>query len=239
MSVIKFATLGEEMPSPPAVLIYGGAGSGKTLLSSYFTDPFYIDFDKGLTTLLVKGMRNVKFIPRMNAPRLDYQQLQMLLLSIQREPAQYGKTLVLDSITIMEHNMMDQIMVDAKQELPRFDEFRFLHNRVLGIIEMMKKLPINLVVTAGEYYLRVNESVRTIVPDLTGQLRQEIPLLFDEVWYLKRELTGQYVINTGGDGVAYGKSRWGIPSGTNYEQTVKALFDKYESLRKPPLTNGK
>ena len=73
-----------------------------------------------------------------------------------------------------------------------------------------------------------NGIVTSIVPMLTGQSRESIPLMFDELWFLRVQKKGPETVRylqTAPDGIRQCGSRYGVPDGTlyDYEAVIKSL----------------
>jgi len=226
MAEIRPATLDDIVVTKIAVLVYGGAGSGKTYFSLLFPDPFVLDLDRGLVTALRMKDLNLKFLPHPSSPNLTYDQVRFILNRITQSP--FGKTNVVDTATVLEKMILDELVAEAKgRELPDRREYRFSHKRIFDVIGDLKKLRQHLVVTAGEMFVRDSKTgnVLRIQPDFIGVTVSEMVRLFDEVYYLEDNGNNSYTVHTQSNGIVYAKSRLGIPNGQTHTVVVKHLLN--------------
>lgn len=96
-------------------------------------------------------------------------------------------------------------------------------------IRQLKDADKHVLVLCHEYERTDSEgNTISIEPLLTGQTREMLPLMFDEVWFLRMKKEGLNTVRylqTHGDGIRKCGTRYGIPDGTLYEYDaiMKAL----------------
>ncbi len=224
---------------PPKILMYSGAGTGKTALACTLGSSLeLLDLDDGLQTALTlkddftKARHEVEatqFREEQPHVRADaYRKFKEHLIKITNlcHQGKYPyKALCLDSISALGEMALNNIMSNSGRlgDQPEIQHWGMAIGEIKQIMLMLRALPIVVVVIG-------HEMVKTIGPkggqkdmillSIYGQnLPGTILAYFDEVWRLRVKPKGQnkfdYVINTVNNGLADAKSRSNLPSGTN------------------------
>lgn len=186
-------------------LIYGKAGSGKTKLMGTFPNELVIDTNKGLKTL--EDNENVQVISlehtirdttgRETDPNVYKTIIQILTdaknktgLFAEGESLSHIETIAIDDMTNLCDFLKYGIMKfmnrkDPVKDKADFDDWSMLSNQMGEIITMMKSLPYNIVVTAGEK-LEMDELKGGQIGGVLvqGGYRHVLPHAFDEVYHL-------------------------------------------------------
>lgn len=186
-------------------LFYGKAGSGKTTLEGTFPNPLIFDTNKGLKTL--QNNENVKVVSlehtivdengRESDPMIYKTVMQILNdakykrgLFAEGEQLSDIKTIVIDDITNLSDFLKYGILKfvnhkDPTKDKADFDDWAMLSNQMSSIITLLKSLPYNIVVTAGEK-VEMDELKGGQVGGvlLQGGYRHKISHEFDEVYHL-------------------------------------------------------
>ncbi len=205
-------------------LIYGGAGSGKTMLASTARTPILVhSFDVGgwsspdhaaaieNGTLLVDSSFEVEDYRNPTA----YASWEVAFNEILRTgiAARLG-TYVIDSASSFYAAILDAIMakkgkVGAQPSQPDYGDISRQFQNWLAIIT---SLPCDVIMTAHTYTNKDEETghILSVCPSLTGQLKEIIGRSFDEFWYCKVQQVGKsssYKVLINNNGIIQARSR--------------------------------
>jgi hypothetical protein len=176
--VIKWSTTDKEgLVHGVKLLVYGGAGAGKTFLCQTAPNPFIISAESGLLTL-----RKVS-IPVVVIKTLDDLNEVYTWLTASQEAAQFY-TICLDSISEIAEVLLASLMKDVGQKDPR-KAFGELVPKMASIIRSFRDLPNkNVFMTAKMEPIKDEMSgVVKYGPSMPGQkLGPQLPYFFDEVF---------------------------------------------------------
>lgn len=159
-------------------LLYGDAGSGKTVLAARFPEPLILSCDPGS---LGGCMSAVKFKPKFL--RIEsYIQFLNLIPALREQAGKEFKTVVMDSMSYFQRLVMKPIIEAVGREKPRFDEWSLCIERMRSTINVVADINANIVFTATTN-LSKDEVTGQIFggPDLPGKLQKELPQACDVV----------------------------------------------------------
>lgn len=177
------------------LLIYGEPGAGKTWLAATAQDSeetkpiLFLDSEGGTVTIRKRKDVDVRKIRSMQ----EVQEIQNILYA---DDGGYYKTVVIDSLTELQHLDLRTVMKEEYNQKPDKIDIDVATQRAWGksrerltkIITSYRDLPCNIVCTAllGSEVDEVNGG-SNYFPAFPGKLRGEIPGYFDIVGYLRAE----------------------------------------------------
>jgi len=168
-------------------LFCGDAGSGKTLISSTFPNPFYISAEGGLMSIARR------FIPYTELQ--SSQDLKELLTILRQPPTVRAKmlgapssridTVVLDTIDEIQKIFMKERIKTKKDESFSFKDYGWLKEQMEGAIRAFRNLDMNVILTAHIKEQKDEETGRvTFKPGMAGQVSDWIPSAVDLAFLL-------------------------------------------------------
>ena len=204
------------------VLVYGKSGTGKTTFGCSFPKPYVFDFDGGMLSQRGRDIEYDTF--------KDYASFCLKLDQVEKDPN--IETLVLDSVTTMQEDMMANICKLNKRLTPTLHEWGLL---VAGLQELFGRMTMSkkhLVIIAHEQMMQDEVTSEVwILPLVVGKkLPGQIPLWFDEVYRMsmgknKEGSTVSQAITTAD--VRYSaKSRLGVLEPMEVNLTYQKIMDK-------------
>jgi hypothetical protein len=173
------------------VLIYGEYGAGKTLLAGSADEVpemrkvLFLDIEGGTFTLKHKYPNTeVVRITNWNQMADIYKELRAGL------HIEYN-TIVIDSLSEAQVFNMDEIMrqlvllkPERNEDVPDIREWGINQKQVKRFIRLYRDLPVTVIMTALMKEDKLPDGARKKGADLPGKLANQVPALFDEVWYL-------------------------------------------------------
>ena len=211
-----FQEVSRETVEQYTFLIYGGSGSGKTVLSSLFPNPLFISVDAGAMGGLLSAVSQMEGSIK-QVKLTSYQQLVGLLPALERDAKKVFHTLVLDSLTSFNQLVVRDILMLSAKETPVFADWNLAVARMRNIINKLASLGSHLILTATEQIQKDENSGKIIgLPNLPGKLAHEAPAGVDivirthvrsgyDAKTMKRKVT--YVGSTAPDDLWYAKDR--------------------------------
>jgi hypothetical protein len=210
------------------VLVYGQEGSGKTHFAGTFPNPFFIDTDRGLTTIR-KRHPNAYILPIERQRGVFSTVMAVLRDAVNRTgPFEAGeqyadvKTIVLDGYTALAESLMYEIVeVEGNRRLttskPQWDDWNALKARLTSITKLTQDInKFHFVATAWEDITKDDLSGETYGgPQVLGGFSKQIGHFFDEIYYMNlRRSQGDYVYEAHSKkfGRYAAKSRIGVPT---------------------------
>src|SRR5262245_34737623 len=119
MAQVETARLSDLKIKKAMIMAYGLPGTGKTEALQWFPRPFVIDIDNGLATLATlpepRRSPNLKDLQIFPPPgflqpgvSLSYDQIMVVLQAAAARPYEFGDTIVIDSLSRLEQQMLSQ-----------------------------------------------------------------------------------------------------------------------------------
>ncbi len=197
---------------PPKILMYGAGGTGKTALVSQASRGYLMDFDNGMRTAM---KLEDQFTPLRKEIEFDIynetnpqapeawlrakKKLIDIMNKCSRGEWEYD-CLVIDGLSGLAEVVQNQIMAQCNKVMkkPEIREWGLIVAEVEIAIQIIKSLPILILVTAHELPIMVDDRhiMKILAPGT--KLPAKIPTWFDEVWYTKtRVKAGQltYIVS--------------------------------------------
>lgn len=168
-------------PNRVRFLLYGESGSGKTVFSSTWPKPIFLDADDGMSSITLKVSRI-----KVNS----WSMLQAAYLFIQAGQHPF-KTIILDSLNEIQHLAMDNVVINfpgihrAYNDLASQSDYGKMLDDFDKLIRAFKALPYNVIfisqVAAREY------ETDPVMPQMTGKnTARNICRMMDVVGYIER-----------------------------------------------------
>ena len=197
---IKLTTTKQVASEHRSIMLAGDTKSGRTLFSSTFPDPCFVDYNKGLTTLKDLELPVVS----MDYPTKENKQhpnkiLQALFRAIKYKTEPFDnyapKTIIIDSGSDLCRYMEDEVrLYEPSGNTPRGDglyigDYNIIQNRLLRLINTSKGLPLEVVwIFNITTEMDEDRKARFHRPDITGNKKvNALMTLFDEIYYLERD----------------------------------------------------
>jgi hypothetical protein len=224
------------------MLFYGRSGVGKTKLAAQFwvndLPPLILGFDPGELGGSLSALEYKPLHMKVN----NYEYLMDGLFPMLKEHA--GKKfgcVVVDSASYMARMVMASILRKINKEIPRFEEWNLLAERMRKICVTFTELPCHVIFTAVDV-IQKDEITGGLFggPDLPGKLAKELPQHCDVIAKLevnselkmegkKAVRVGVYTYTVVGDATYVAKDRTGL-----LEATGPTEFESFKVLFKNP-----
>lgn len=231
MAVQWSTTSAEAVNHGAKMLVYAGAGTGKTMLCATAPTPVIISAEAGLLSLSRQniervygvGNPNVSYdIPVMQVTNID--QLTEAYMFFVRDPnARYFRTICIDSLT----EIAEVVLANAKKGVkdPR-QAYGELIERVTWLVKAFRDLPgWNVYMSSKQEAMDTGHGVMKFGPSMPGsKLGNQLPYLFDEVFRLFVGQTQQ------------GQKYRAIQTDEDMQYTAKDRSGVLEQVEPPDLT---
>ena len=209
------------------VLVYGGAGTGKTRFAGTFPSPVFIDLDKGMRSLKSAGIavdyEDYEGVPRQRV----FDEVLKSITSLSKDP-KYD-TIVLDSLTTFAEYAMDSVLflnkkLGAKPSLPDYGQQAV---KIKETITELRRTGKNVILIAHEQLQKDELSGRIWgLPLVTGKLAHNIGVYFDEIYHSEvTQVKGisKYRLVTRPSGLFNARTRLAIPEyiDPDYSELIK------------------
>lgn len=173
-------------------LLYGGSGTGKTVLASQFPGPvMFVSTDEGVMGGLLSAVSLKTKSNKLLQIRLtSYSQLTNVYDQLARDfKAGVFKTLVIDSLTTLNKLIIRDILGMTAKEVPVFQDWNLAAARMRTMINKVAGIGAHTVFTATEQVVK-DEKVGSMMglPNLPGKLAQEAPAGVDVVLRMKTRM---------------------------------------------------
>ena len=217
-----------DAPKPIRLLLYGEPGSGKTRFSFTAPNPFFLDTDRGMTTIqTLDDIKPPRFLPLSKSDQV-YKISKDLLISIRDSTGPFKTdppgTLVIDSLNLLAEMILWEVMkrpesgkgaIDPVNEKSDYSHWAQLQNRLKVLTDIIRDLPCHVITTCG---LRIekdstNDSLIGL-PSIPGSTRDTIGHAFDEFFFMQPKGDGakiKYMTYTNHFKYYAAKSRSGRP----------------------------
>lgn len=167
------------------MLVIGGAGAGKTRMSSFWPKPIYADCESGRASL---ADRNVPFTEIHNSQ--DMLDFLVFLKSHEATPKanRQFQTIVIDTLDGFQRRVFDErLQQTKKQTFSGFDDWAYLDSRMQMLMTRLLNLDYNVIVTCHYKDKTVKDGdndVREYFLHLKGDIRDSVFHDFDLVGWL-------------------------------------------------------
>lgn len=191
--------------APPKILIYAGAGTGKTALAlTLGASCLYLDLDDnmdvafGLKDNLQKDRLSVEVEQFLDTPRRTqaFTQLKQRVFKIAQEchngTFEY-KVLVLDSLTSLAVAAQNMVMAGSNKvgDNPQIQHWGLLLTEIENVVTILRSLPIIVFMLAHETTF-TSDDISKIQIAIPGQkLPGRITRMFNEIWYFRSQPKGE------------------------------------------------
>lgn len=197
-------------------LVYGESGSGKTHLLGTFPDPYIIDTDYGLETLVGQDIEYGEFYVR-----ADDDEARTMWPRILQKVSEFTgddpphETLAIDSLTTLMDVAAAYILGKAGRKQLQLQDYTPLYDELTKLVVRLRRVPCNVVVTAHEEVVRDETTGKiNVVPLVIGQkFGPKLPLFFTNIYRavvdvpkIKRKETERY-LQVQPDGTALAKTQ--------------------------------
>jgi hypothetical protein len=175
-------------------MIVGSYGTGKSIFAASCPTPgFVFDFDEGIISYQGLDFEYEQY----SKDWKGWVKFEKDLLNLTKDVSKY-KTIVVDSTSTMTDLAMERALVLDPKRSPTNGPIWNIHYMMVrhlmeGKLRQIVGLPCNVIVISHIDIARDEDSgaIVDITPLLTGQLREKIPGLFQEVYYATTRRTGQ------------------------------------------------
>ena len=210
-------------------LVYGRAGTGKTLLGGTFPKPIFVDTDNGLLSLRRK---DVSFISCHRTEGATWWNSVREATKLAIDSPDHD-SIIIDSFPLVCEAMLLSICSQNRKSKPTFDEWVGLWNGTQEYIAMVRASSKNSLFICGEVFERDEISGRVwCLPALQGQARTKVDHLFDEIYHAETEMASgkpaSYKLLIRPDGISTAKSR--ALSATSTINTIDPHFANIKNL---------
>jgi len=191
--------------APPKILIYSGAGTGKTALALTLGEScLYLDLDDnmdvafGLKDQLQPERLKVEVEQFLDTPRRTkaFTTLKQRVFKIANEchagTFQY-KVVVLDSLTSLAVAAQNMVMAGSNKvgDNPQIQHWGLLLTEIENVITMLRSLPIIVFVLAHETTFTADDINKVQIAIPGQKLPGRITRMFNEIWYFRNQPKGQ------------------------------------------------
>jgi hypothetical protein len=234
MSIQWSTTSREAVSHGGKVMVYGGAGGGKTVLCATAPRPCIISAESGLLSL---SRRNLERLYGVGNPNVSYEipvmqvktlaQLTEAYMFFSRDPAarQHFATICLDSLSEIAEVVLSNAKSGAKDPRQAYGE---MTDKVVQLVKDFRDLAgFHVYMSAKMEMVDTGHGVMKFGPSFPGkQLPKDLPYLFDEVFHLgvgqgaKPDQTYRYLLTD-----------------TNMQYTAKDRSGVLDTLEPPDLTH--
>lgn len=218
------------------VLVYSGAGAGKTLLCATAPRPLLISAESGVLSL---SRRNIEKVFGVGTPGISYDipvmevktlaqlvEAYQWLLQPSNRAREHFSTVCIDSLSEIAEVMLANLKANTKDPRQAYGE---MMDRMMVLVRNFRDLAgFNVYMSAKMEYSKDEGSGFTkYQPSMPGnKVGQQLPYLFDEVWYLGVNR------NTDGSSYRYLKTQ---PDAQYVAKDRSGALDEYEM---PALFNA-
>tara|TARA_R100000306_G_C4370521_1_gene139757 strand:+ start:452 stop:1213 length:762 start_codon:yes stop_codon:yes gene_type:complete len=245
-------------PKPPKILLYSGAGTGKTAFVSTLGEGLQLyDLDDGITTCLTLEDEHSKARKSIDVRQcleddptkaMAFKKLQSYLNGVVKEchNGTYAfNALAIDSFTALADYAIrfakynSGHLAEPRVSLPEYGvAFSILEDVVLTL----RALPILTIIIFHEMNIEIDETNTVEIAIPGKQLPYKIPRFFDEIWYLDVKRRAQNKVErrlfTAKTPAIRARSRLNVPDNTNIDVGLpKILKDVGFDLQKQGATN--
>lgn len=184
-----------------SMLLYGSAGSGKSIFASTFPKPLIFDFDNGH-----KIYESQNLFPKARYVRGEGSKMLSLLSKAVNQITEGTfkyETLVIDSLTNLENNAISRFKGLTKDNLSShmytsrgkklgYDEWGNISGSTIALLTMLREYPVNLVVIT-QLASKFDNGTELYMPELAGKGTNESLHFPDFVGFMGKQEDGRYL----------------------------------------------
>lgn len=164
-------------------LIYGQSGAGKTHLIGTFPDPYIIDTDYGLETLVGRDIEFDEFYARAgeDAAKIMWPAILAKVEEFIKSPPH--ATLAVDSLTTLMDVAAAFVLSKTGRTTLQLQDYTPLYDEITKLVVRLRRVPANVVITAHEESIRdENTGKLQIVPLVMGnKFGPKLPIFFTNI----------------------------------------------------------
>lgn len=165
-------------------LIYGDSGTGKTHLLGQFPDPYILDTDFGLETLVGQDVEYEEFYARageQGAKDVWPKILAKVEEFIKNPP---HATLGVDSFTTLTDVAVAHVVGKAGRTSLQLQDYTSLYDELTKLIIRLRRVPVNVVITAHEETSRDDETGKLMIRPLVvgDKFPKRVPIFFNNIY---------------------------------------------------------
>lgn len=186
-----------DYPKHIKALICGPAGSGKTLISTTFPNPWFLSAEGGLMSI---AERNIPYtvLPDPEGQG-TYEALQEVKKRLEQPPAvrakQFGfpvDTLVIDTIDEVSRLLLTEKMAKERHDTATLQDYGWLKERMTWFVQSLRNMDIHVVFTC-HLKSREIDGKQVLIPAIEGGFSEKIADYVDLAMVLKSSPTTKVV----------------------------------------------
>lgn len=165
-------------------LVYGQSGAGKTHLIGTFPDPYIVDTDYGLETLVGKDIEFDEFYVRVGEANAREMWPAILAKVDEFKEDPPHATLAVDSLSTLMDVAMAHVLSKAGRSTMQLQDYNPLYDEIIKLVVKLRRVPVNVLVTAHEETVRDENTGRLmVIPLVAGnKLSPKLPLFFNNIY---------------------------------------------------------
>ena len=165
-------------------LVYGDSGVGKTHLIGSFPDPYIIDTDYGIDILSGQDIEYDEYYVRVGdeGAKTKWTEILAKVEEFTEDPPH--ATLVIDSLTTLTDVAVAYILGKTGRTSLQLQDYTPVFDELTKLIIRLRRVPVNVVVTAHEETLRDEYRGRLVIRPLVigKEFPKRVPIYFNNIY---------------------------------------------------------